>query len=330
VTIMEHVTIHFLNVGHGDCTLIESPSGRITMIDTNNSKTLPPDDEVALAEAQRVSLNVFKGFGVQGRSLESRYQSLLVDPCDYFVERFAGRAVFRYIQTHPDMDHMTGLYRFFWLKKVALLNFWDTANTRSRTREGFDEGRYDWNDWLTYRSLGRGSGPDGASPTVLHLEPGAVGDFYRPDGISVLGPSRSTLVTANAAEKWNNCSYILRLDYGGRRVILPGDAEVSAWVALLEDLDDAELACDILKAAHHGRETGYHAPAVEAMDPSLVICSVGKKPETDASDEYSSHGAEVLSTRYHGTIVVTLWADGEVWVQDANGSRLSKVELPPL
>ena len=28
--------IHFLNVGHGDCTIIEHDSGRITMIDINN------------------------------------------------------------------------------------------------------------------------------------------------------------------------------------------------------------------------------------------------------------------------------------------------------
>src|SRR5690242_5239883 len=29
---------HFLNVGHGDCTIIEHPSGRLTMIDVNNSQ----------------------------------------------------------------------------------------------------------------------------------------------------------------------------------------------------------------------------------------------------------------------------------------------------
>jgi competence protein ComEC len=59
-----------------------------------------------------------------------------------------------------------------------------------------------------------------------------------------------------------------------------------------------------------------------------VICSVGKKPETDASDEYAAHGATVLSTRYHGTITVTMWADGEVWVNDHTGNRIAG--LPPL
>src|SRR5262249_30898546 len=30
--------IHFLNVGHGDCTIIEHPSGRLSIIDVNNSQ----------------------------------------------------------------------------------------------------------------------------------------------------------------------------------------------------------------------------------------------------------------------------------------------------
>lgn len=29
--------VHFLNVGHGDCTIIEHESGHITMIDINNA-----------------------------------------------------------------------------------------------------------------------------------------------------------------------------------------------------------------------------------------------------------------------------------------------------
>jgi len=32
------LVLHFLNVGHGDCTFIELPSGRLMMIDINNSK----------------------------------------------------------------------------------------------------------------------------------------------------------------------------------------------------------------------------------------------------------------------------------------------------
>jgi hypothetical protein len=43
------VELHFLNVGHGDCTFIDLPSGRLMMIDINNSKSLPEGDVIALA-----------------------------------------------------------------------------------------------------------------------------------------------------------------------------------------------------------------------------------------------------------------------------------------
>jgi competence protein ComEC len=54
------LVVHFLNVGHGDCTFIEFPSGRLAMIDVNNSKRLPDRDEGALAEHHGVQPFVFK------------------------------------------------------------------------------------------------------------------------------------------------------------------------------------------------------------------------------------------------------------------------------
>src|SRR4051794_20904123 len=54
------MVLHFLNVGHGDCTIIELPSGRLMMIDINNSKSLPDGDIDALAEHQGMSRSAFK------------------------------------------------------------------------------------------------------------------------------------------------------------------------------------------------------------------------------------------------------------------------------
>lgn len=73
-------------------------------------------------------------------------------------------------------------------------------------------------------------------------------------------------------------------------------------MSILDDPGDDAIKCDILAAFHHGQESGYHEGAVDATSPDVVICSVGKKPETDASNEYKSHGAKMLSTRYYGTI----------------------------
>jgi len=87
---MESSTLHFLNVGHGDCTIIEHAGGHVTMIDVNNSKTLPDLDEEALAEKHNVTVAGFKSSWV-ARSWEDYYKSLLVDPREYWHEHFAGQ-----------------------------------------------------------------------------------------------------------------------------------------------------------------------------------------------------------------------------------------------
>jgi competence protein ComEC len=118
----------------------------------------------------------------------------------------------------------------------------------------------------------------------------------------------------------------LKITHAERTIILPGDAEASAWKSILDQPGAAAIGCDVLKASHHGRESGYHEEATNAMSPSAVICSVGKKPDTDASDEYASHGAAVLSTRYHGTIKLKVWDDGDIWITNHKGERIHTID----
>ncbi|UJV42748.1 ComEC/Rec2 family competence protein [Streptomyces sp. AMCC400023] len=323
--------IHFLNVGHGDCTIVEFPSGRLMMIDINNSKSLPEADEEALAESKGMSLYDFRyrrSQLVKGefRTWEDYYKSLLVDPADYFAEHFSGKRVFRYIQTHPDMDHMSGLHRFFWQDKIGLENFWDVDHDKHLEESDFEHSKFSYLDWLVYKCLGSGMGPDDGKHKVLKNLRGATAQYWADDGIEVLSPTQDLIDLCAASESYNNCSYVIKMTYAGRTVILPGDAEAAAWKSILDKPGEDAIACDILKASHHGRESGYHEDAVDAMSPEVVICSVGKKPSTDASDEYKSHGAEVLSTRYHGTITVTIWGDGDVWVNNHKGERIYTID----
>jgi hypothetical protein len=47
--------IHILNVGHGSCTLIEHPSGRLTMIDINNGTEIDEDSYSEIASQLGIS-----------------------------------------------------------------------------------------------------------------------------------------------------------------------------------------------------------------------------------------------------------------------------------
>jgi competence protein ComEC len=321
--------VHFLNVGHGDCTFLDLPSERLTMIDINNSKSLPELDKIALARRHAIPLEVFKGAGVGPwrTSLLAKYEALLVDPTDYYKEHFPDREIFRYIQTHPDLDHMSGLHRFFYQEEIPLLNFWDVQNNKEKTEDEFpDKGRY--LDWLVYQILRAGRGNNGSTHKVMHLSRADEGHYWTDDEIEILSPDAELLKLCEAIEVWNEGSFVIKVTYAGRSVILPGDAEERAWEAILDELGPDALRCDILKAAHHGRESGFHQEAVRAMSPSVVICSVGKKPDTDATDEYEALGAKVFSTRDHGTIRANFWYDGEVWIYDHRGVRISS--LPSL
>jgi competence protein ComEC len=326
---------HFLNVGHGDCTFIELPSGRLMMIDINNSKSLPETDKLALAFAKGMNIREFAGTGPRmgKRSWQQYYESLLVDPYDYYKANFNGRSIFRYLQTHPDMDHMSGMHRFFWQEKVPLANFWDVAHDKTFEEADFKNSPYDYLDWMTYRMLRLGGGPedangDASEHVVIKNTRLAQGQLWTDDNIEVLSPTAELIDGCNASDEFNDCSYVVKISYAGRSIILPGDAEELAWKSMLTELGSAPLACDILKAAHHGRKTGFYQPAVEAMNPKIVICSVGEKPDTDATEDYNRIADKVLSTRFNGTIRVKIWFDGEVWVTGHDGERLAT--LPAL
>lgn len=338
---MKKMRFHFLNVGHGDCTFVELPSGRLTLIDINNSKSLPDKDKAGLAAARGISTYEFSRPGsysaILNKSWEDYYKDMLVDPYDYYLANFNGQQIFRHIQTHPDMDHMSGLHNFYWNKMIVPINFWDVSHTKSKTADDFPEGgKHAYNDWLVYELLREGYRPNPSNPelllqdvTVINKHRFATGNYWSDDDIQVLSPTPELIENANEAENWNNLSYVLRFEFGGRSIILAGDAEQDAWQSIVDNVHSDLLSCDILKAAHHGRKSGYHDDAVESMDPHIVICSVGKKPDTDAHEDYKSQGAEVFSTRSKGTMVATIWEDGEVWV-DGPGENNRLTSLPIL
>jgi beta-lactamase superfamily II metal-dependent hydrolase len=299
------------------------------MIDINNSKSLPEQDVEALAAQKGLSLANFrskpKGL-FEACSWEEYYRSLLVDPYDYYREHFSGRSIFRYIQTHPDMDHMGGLHRFFWQEEVLLENFWDVSHNKEQDEASFEHSPHAYEDWLVYKLLRTGHGPNDSKHKVITNLRGSSGQFWDEDSIAVLSPTGALIDECDADGDYNDCSYVLKIIHAGRVVILPGDAEGPAWTSMLEAFKASELSCDVLKASHHGRDSGYQEEAVSAMSPEIVICSVGKKPETDASQKYANHGAQVLSTRYNGTITVSIKDSGKVVVQDRNREKIAKLD----
>jgi competence protein ComEC len=315
---MDMTRMHFLNVGHGDCTIIEHASGHITMIDINNSDSLDNDTRRELAEEYGiVGMDyVMKRYSsaMLGESFrkkylaEAGYDIPLTDPVDYYLRNWPNRPIFRYIQTHPDCDHLRGLARLR-EEKIEILNFWDTANTRKVTSfTGNDEAH-----WREYQRLRSSSD----TPRVLRLNREARDKYWNQDdaggigdGIHILAPTPELTAAANEADDPNAHSYALWMQYGNYKVVLGGDCNEAAWQTIWEKYG-ANLRCNILKASHHGRDSGFHLEAVKAMNPEYTVVSVGKKPSTDASNKYRVHTRKkVWSTRWRGNIVLTIHDGG--------------------
>jgi beta-lactamase superfamily II metal-dependent hydrolase len=277
--------VHFLNVGHGDCTVIRHASGNLSVIDINNGDSLDPTSMLELFVPR-----VMEGYDIE-----------LTNPVEFLKTKYPGTSIFRYIQTHPDLDHMRGLSALT-EERIYVHNFWDSAHAK---KPDFSS-ESDEKEWGQYQHFRSGN----AGATVLNLYEGDAADFYAQDGIEILWPTREDAPEIAESEDWNNLSYVLRIRYHGVTLILGGDAEERAWQALVHRNGKA-LKCDVLKAAHHGRDSGYFADAVKIMNPSYTIVSVGTKPETDASNKYRQFSGEVWSTRWRGDISVRVDPNGK-------------------
>lgn len=306
--------IHFLNVGHGDCTIIEHAGGHLTMVDINNGDDL---DSKSAAEISRETasdyddrmLPLAEAIGMRRAGIleTAGYDIKLTNPVQFLAQHYPGRGLFRYIQSHPDLDHMRGLTA---LRDagVSIANFWDTHHKK----EPDFQSDSDESDWNVYESLQGGSW-NGGKVTVLRLDRNAKGAYYNQDehghdggdGLYLLAPTPELTREANDSDNSNNLSYVLWLQYRDIKVVLGGDAEESVWQSIYEKYGD-NLKCHVLKASHHGRDSGYHAEAVKAMSPDYTIVSVGRKPRTDASNKYRQFSENVWSTRWRGTITLTV------------------------
>lgn len=306
------IRIHFLNVGDGDCTLIEFPSDHLTMVDINNSKSLDEETEKELRSQLNISPQDYMSSKLSGRNpfTDKAYNIELSDPVDYLKSLPVNKSLFRFICTHPDMDHLSGLYRLYKEEKIPIINLWDSEHNFEKSEQDFEnQNKYDKRDWDTYQELRDASLSE---PKTLFLERHANGQYYTDDGIYLLASTKQLKKLAYDKGEPNHLSYVLMLVHGNCKIILGGDATPEVWEDILNEFGTDNLKADILKASHHGRESGYHQEAVKAISPRLTIVSVGKKPDTDASNQYRQYSSNVWSTRWKGNIILECYEDGRI------------------
>lgn len=279
--------IHFLNVGKGNCTIIDFPSKRLTVVDIDNSKV----------EGDRA----------------------LTDPIEYLQNNFKGQNIFRFILTHPDMDHMSGLDELS--DKMSIINFWDTNHNKTMDDDDWETSPFSKEDWEKYLEFRKSE----ENPKCLILRRGETGDFWVKDNIEILSPSTELEKLANEKSEYNHLSYVLMVKYEGVKILLGGDATKEAWEEILNEYGAKNLEADIFLAPHHGSENNIHEEAFDTIEPDYVIVSVAEKIDY-AYDYYKGLAKKaVLSTKFYGNIDVHIKSTGEytpIYVERNAGKSL--------
>ena len=254
--------IHFLNVKEGDCSIIEHFSGRKTVIDVCNAK--PP----TLAFAARSQVEG----AISGNFHQKKYP---VNPIDYMYDHGI-TSIFRYIQTHPDMDHMDGIEALF--AAFNPINFWDTANMKEMSSESWGGSPYQESDWQFYKRL-RDRSPQN-DPKRLTLYSGDRGVYWTHDlnselggdGLYVLAPTPALVKAANNADNdYNRCSYVILYRVGNNRIIFSGDSHDETWEHILNEHEPDVTNIDLLIAPHHGRRSGRSYDFLNTLRPALTF-----------------------------------------------------------
>jgi competence protein ComEC len=308
---MPPTDIFILNVGAGSCAVISHPSGRRTMVDINNGGQIRSYEYEGLREANT-------GYGLSATIRKSAYETKLVDPIEWYVGVFGERDLWRFILSHPDLDHMSGIRHMF-DGTITPLNFWDlphlkrleSDSSKYPSKEALDDALRYFGFHYEIEDHGWAWTPKKVSPLRFDRA-----DYWPQDGIEILSPSRALLDACNQAEDWNNLSYVLRVNHAGRSVLLPGDVEQKGWddLAAACTANGVTLAADVLVASHHGRKSGYPDNGVlQQIAPQAVIVSAAQIPaKEDAVPRYRRHVPHVFSTRDEGSIGIRIWDDGQL------------------
>lgn len=136
------MTLHFLNVGNGDCTIIELPDGNLMMVDICNGGKTGLLTKIISYQHSSLSEPISYLEQLYYKSLFNNPLKLLPTP-----------SLFLYVQTHPDMDHMDGLAALN--RRFFITNFLDTANTKAPPNFSLPYSKGSPEDWEAYQQLRR-------------------------------------------------------------------------------------------------------------------------------------------------------------------------------
>ena len=248
--------IYFLNVGQGDAILIRTPDHKNILVDGG------PDDTVVQ--------ELGKVLPIWDRNIDLM------------------------VLTHPQADHVTGLFavlKRFKVKEI-LATFVDyPTKTNAEWKRITMSGDY----IITWAN--------------------ASTDYYFNDMLwDTLYPIE--LPTGDEVEDVNETSIVAQITYKDHRILLTGDAGFDVEQELIEYYPN--IQSDILKIGHHGSRYASSEEFLSVVQPEIAVIQVGENsyghPAQDTLDRLEAIGADIYRTDIDDTIEVILGREYQVKV----------------
>ena len=301
-------SVHLLNVAPGDCTIIRHAKGNVSMIDVCDGNL------THLQKAMKVEAATVRprgNFGMCGRP---------TNPITYATD-LGISSIFRFILTHPDMDHLDGFNSL--ADEFSIYNFWDTGARRDRP--SFAAGPYLEEDWDRYEKVL--SGKDGTSVAIrragarfAHANKGEDGGSGG-DGLYILAPDIELLNDADMNDDINDGSYVILYRSAGGRVLLPGDAHDNSWNYVMQNYPSDVANCSFLLAPHHGRDSNRSYDFLDIVRPHLTLIGCSPSEHIDYG-QWSRRELEYVTSNQTGNVVLEP-VDGKLLVFIENASYAS-------
>lgn len=305
--------VNFLDIGQGDCIIIELPDGKNMIIDSGDDN----DDQKVIEDFAKA--NNIKSFDY----LLLTHQDLdHVANMDWVMDNYSIGYIFR-PNNYSNHSFSANLPEDFNTK----VNIDGAYESTTKAYAEFMVSAY--NEKCIVEITNKDSdftntlvcGEEEMSYTFNFLTPTA---------------KREEVVYDNA----NDYSPIMMLEYAGRRVMFNGDAELDVLDEYVDAYGD-DFNVDVLKVGHHGSYNATKKSFVSSIDPEYAViqCAKGNDhghPHESALNVFESHdgGVTIYRNDTNGRITLNISADGEMeWdmqKKDVSRNHLTGEELAKL
>lgn len=211
------------------------------------------------------------------------------------------------VLSHPHADHVGGF--------VTVADNFDIGQVYLNGHE-YDSG--------TYRAMMEKI--EELSLPCEVLEAGDAFSFGEEVQVQVFGPAPGdTEEVAGGYLDANDGSIAMRLTYGQSSFWTSGDLYITGEQALTEAYG-GDIASDVVKMNHHGKDTSNGRDFVQTMSPKIAVGMFDSVASRTVATRYMAAGAEVFYNSTDGAVRVSTAGDG---VYDVQIQRIRDVAVLP-